>query len=272
MSALQKEKKNAILNNSDTIALIDSLSHSQCLFSLYGHDYIKQKAYTCNTCFTNGVICEYCYYNCHKNCNKNKKRSTYITRFACDCALELKHKVISNQNEEIKEDKYREVVVNQDQKERIIKEYIDNPELIKTNRNPLVSLEEAGFFEQHEKDKKIIYFKTEDNKQFYVSFSNIVYERHLRETIELNQLLSVQQWMLSFDQNSFIVKQFFRYINMLIHFDYINKIIRLYTAVTKAYCNEYKKKYDIEYNKMIKRSVEYDILDSLRDTLSSVIL
>ena len=30
--------------------------------------------------------------------------------------------------------------------------------------------------------------------------------------------------------------------------------------------------YDIEYNKMIKRSVEYDILDSLRDTLSSVIL
>lgn len=54
--------------------------------------------------------------------------------------------------------------------------------------------------------------------------------------------------------------------------DKINKIIRLYTAVTKAYCNEYKKKYDIEYNKMIKRSVEYDILDSLRDTLSSVIL
>jgi hypothetical protein len=52
----------------------------------------------------------------------------------------------------------------------------------------------------------------------------------------------------------------------------INKIIRLYTAVTKAYSNEYKKKYDIEYNKMIKRSVEYDILDSLRDTLSSVIV
>ena len=232
MSALQKEKKNAILNNSDTIALIDSLSHSQCLFSLYGHDYIKQKAYTCNSCFTNGVICEYCYYHCHKNCNKNKKRSTYITRFACDCALELKHKVISEQNEEIKEDKYREVVVSQDQKERIIKEYIDNPELIKTNRNPIVSLEEAGFFEQHEKDKKLIYFKTEDNKQFYVSFSNIVYERLFRETIELNKLLSVQQWMLSFEQNSFVVKQFFRYINMLIHFDYINKYFQNVKALT----------------------------------------
>ncbi len=51
----------------------------------------------------------------------------------------------------------------------------------------------------------------------------------------------------------------------------INRIIKLYTAVTKAYCNDYKKKYDIEYNKMIKRTVEYDILESLRDTLSGVI-
>ena len=124
MSSAEKEKKTAILNNSDTISLIDSLSHSQCLFSLYGHDYIKQKVYTCTKCFTNGVICEYCYYHCHKNCNKSKKPSTYITRFACDCALELKHKVISEQSEEVKEDNYREIVVNKDQKEKIIKDYI----------------------------------------------------------------------------------------------------------------------------------------------------
>lgn len=51
----------------------------------------------------------------------------------------------------------------------------------------------------------------------------------------------------------------------------VERIINLYTAVTKAYCSEYLKKYGIDYNKMIKRSVDYNILDSLRDTLSSVL-
>lgn len=51
----------------------------------------------------------------------------------------------------------------------------------------------------------------------------------------------------------------------------INKIINLYTAVTKAYTREYFKKYNIDYNKMIKRVIEYDILDSQRDTLVDVI-
>ena len=51
----------------------------------------------------------------------------------------------------------------------------------------------------------------------------------------------------------------------------VNRIINLYTAVTKAYTKEYSKKYDIDYNKMIKRSVEYDILDSQRDTLYDII-
>lgn len=50
----------------------------------------------------------------------------------------------------------------------------------------------------------------------------------------------------------------------------INKIINLYTAVTKAYTNSYFKKYDIDYNKMIKRNIDYDILDSQRDTLYDV--
>lgn len=51
----------------------------------------------------------------------------------------------------------------------------------------------------------------------------------------------------------------------------INRIINLYTAVTKAYTREYFKKYDIDYNKMIKRVIEYDIFDSQRDTLVDVI-
>lgn len=51
----------------------------------------------------------------------------------------------------------------------------------------------------------------------------------------------------------------------------INKIINLYTAVTKAYTKEYFKKYKIDYNKMIKRVIEYDIFDSQRDTLVDII-
>lgn len=51
----------------------------------------------------------------------------------------------------------------------------------------------------------------------------------------------------------------------------INKIISLYTAVTKAYMIEYNKKYNIDYNKMIKRAINYDIFDFQRDTLVDVI-
>lgn len=51
----------------------------------------------------------------------------------------------------------------------------------------------------------------------------------------------------------------------------IDNIIKLYTAVSKAYSKEYVKKYDIDYNKMIKRPVDYDILSSYRETLSEVL-
>lgn len=53
--------------------------------------------------------------------------------------------------------------------------------------------------------------------------------------------------------------------------DRVNKIINLYTAVSKAYTREYSKKFNIDYNKMIKRNVEYDIFDSQRDTLIDVL-
>lgn len=45
----------------------------------------------------------------------------------------------------------------------------------------------------------------------------------------------------------------------------VEKIIKLYTLVTKWYTREYNKKYSIDYNKMIKRVVEYDILSEQRD-------
>lgn len=53
--------------------------------------------------------------------------------------------------------------------------------------------------------------------------------------------------------------------------DKVNKVINLYTAVSKAYAREYFKKFNIDYNKMIKRNVEYDIFDSQRDTLVDVL-
>ncbi len=50
----------------------------------------------------------------------------------------------------------------------------------------------------------------------------------------------------------------------------INRLMKLYTAVSKGYCSAYLKEYNIDYNKMIKRPVEYNILDNTRDMLSSI--
>ena len=47
----------------------------------------------------------------------------------------------------------------------------------------------------------------------------------------------------------------------------INNVIKLYSSVTKGYANHYLKKLDIDYNKMIKQSIKYDIVDDLRDML-----
>ena len=53
--------------------------------------------------------------------------------------------------------------------------------------------------------------------------------------------------------------------------DKIEYIIKLYTAVTKAYTKEYFSKNNVDYNKMIKQPIKYEILDSQRDILSEVI-
>ena len=51
----------------------------------------------------------------------------------------------------------------------------------------------------------------------------------------------------------------------------ISRIIRLYTAVTKAYTKEYFKTYGVDYNKMIKQPIQYEIFDTQRDILGDVI-
>lgn len=51
----------------------------------------------------------------------------------------------------------------------------------------------------------------------------------------------------------------------------IEKIIKLYTAVTKAYTKEISDNNIIDYNKMIKQSVNYNSLYKLRESLSEAI-
>lgn len=51
----------------------------------------------------------------------------------------------------------------------------------------------------------------------------------------------------------------------------IQRVIKLYSAVTKAYTKEYYAKNQIDYNMMIKRPIDYGMFDSQRDTLASVL-
>lgn len=60
-------------------------------------------------------------------------------------------------------------------------------------------------------------------------------------------------------------------LNELSANDKVEHIIKLYTAVTKAYAKDYFAKYNVDYNKMIKQPIKYDILDNQRDILSEVI-
>lgn len=51
----------------------------------------------------------------------------------------------------------------------------------------------------------------------------------------------------------------------------INKIIQLYTMVTKAYTKSIKQTTDIEYNQMIKKPLDYQVLENQRDVMSEVL-
>ena len=45
----------------------------------------------------------------------------------------------------------------------------------------------------------------------------------------------------------------------------IERIITLYTLVTKTYIKVYYQKFGVDYNKMIKQPINYESLDNLRD-------
>ena len=47
----------------------------------------------------------------------------------------------------------------------------------------------------------------------------------------------------------------------------IDGIIKLYTAVLRAYTKDYNKQYNVDYNKMIKQNIDYEILEKNRDSL-----
>lgn len=53
--------------------------------------------------------------------------------------------------------------------------------------------------------------------------------------------------------------------------DKIEKIMNLYTAVSKAYMKNYNQVYGLDYNQMIKKPVDYVILNNQRDNLVDVI-
>lgn len=54
--------------------------------------------------------------------------------------------------------------------------------------------------------------------------------------------------------------------------DKIDRIIKLYTAVTRFYTTQYYKDNNIDYNKMIKRIINYDLLNSARDSFQSSLM
>lgn len=51
----------------------------------------------------------------------------------------------------------------------------------------------------------------------------------------------------------------------------IEKIIKLYTLVSNYYIEEYKRKYNLEYNMMIKRMIDYDIFIAGRNILKTMV-
>lgn len=50
----------------------------------------------------------------------------------------------------------------------------------------------------------------------------------------------------------------------------INRILHLYSIVTKAYTKAYCKTNDVEYNKMIKQAIDYDLFDTQRDIYNNL--
>ncbi len=59
-------------------------------------------------------------------------------------------------------------------------------------------------------------------------------------------------------------------LDKLSTYEKINKIVKLYSATTKAYALEYNRIYNIDYNSMIKRPVDYKLLEVTRNIAVSM--
>lgn len=59
-------------------------------------------------------------------------------------------------------------------------------------------------------------------------------------------------------------------LEKLQNYEIIERLIKLYSSVTKAYSKDYYKKYEIDYNKMIKKPIDYLILENYINILKDI--
>lgn len=59
-------------------------------------------------------------------------------------------------------------------------------------------------------------------------------------------------------------------LEKLQNYEIIERLINLYSSVTKAYSKDYYKKYEIDYNKMIKKPIDYLILENYINILKDI--
>ena len=125
-----------------------------------------------------------------------------------------------------------------EEKETVILEYLKNPESIK--RDPMLSnvynLFEHQFFEQNEKDKRIIYYKNKEGEKYYLSYCNIIYEKVFHLEITIDELIDAVKWGLLFDNSIMydpkMVNRIFQYGCKILHFEYINLYFQNVKALT----------------------------------------
>ena len=194
-------KRNSLLLSKNDTKIEKALDNNQQIVKNFSGckiiNFIKEnndgekKVYGCYNCFHRDknndyeFICENCYFNCHKNCPEELK--TYRTidkpiKFFCYCALHLKHKIKSNDNQK-PETIYTKIgesfkLNNHNLKDKI-KKLVD-----KINYYPFSPVENIRFT-----NSKFIYFDNENNENKLIEnyknyFENIFYNENEKYKIE----------------------------------------------------------------------------------------